>query len=337
MVKQKSKYFPFLIDAVRFLRRDIPPRTWLLKDAVPHPSVGMLYAWRGTGKTYTALDMALAISQRKRKQWMFWEVPETRPVLYIDGEMPLGDLSERVDKMSSGKPTMNLVIMASEDLATDNVGINLAKGPDRTALMHAIVEYEKLHDIKFGLVILDNWTSLIRGVDENDNSQLDAIKEWLIKMRHGERSVLIVHHAGKGGNQRGASAREDLLDYSIELAEDYCGEDESRFKVRWDKTRTGRPQPSQFTEILRTNDDGSMSFTASASHSSSGKGRPRNMENQQKVQMHLPGRVNELVEATGLKQTQVSRVLSYLADAGLVYKNPDDGTWHETAKAVQAK
>ena len=38
-----------------------------------------------------------------------------------------------------------------------------------------------------------------------------------------EFSVLIVHHAGKGGQQRGTSRREDVLDTSISLRhpEDY--------------------------------------------------------------------------------------------------------------------
>lgn len=336
MVKPKSKYYPFLQDAVQFLARDIPPRTWLLTDAIPHPSVGMLYAWRGTGKTYTALDMALAISHRKRDQWMFWMVPETQPVLYIDGEMPLGDLAERIKKMSpDGRPTSNLVLMASEDLATDNVGINLAKAADRKALTLAIAEYERDQGLQFGLIILDNWTSLIRGVDENDNAAIDAIKEWLIQMRHLNQSILIVHHAGKGGHQRGASAREDLLDYSIELSEDYCGEDESRFRVKWDKTRTGRPQPSQFIEILRSNDDGSMGFTASQDLTKGkgmkSKGKPRSDANQQKVMMHIPGRIKELVEATKLQHIQVQRCLSYLEEHGLVYQSPDDDTWHKVS------
>ena len=35
----------------------------------------------------------------------------------------------------------------------------------------------------FGLIILDNWTSLISSIDENDNSKLTPIKQWLIKLR----------------------------------------------------------------------------------------------------------------------------------------------------------
>lgn len=51
------------------------------------------------------------------------------------------------------------------------------------------------------------------GYDENDNSHLDRYLAWLREIRHRGITVLIVHHAGKGGDQRGASRREDILGY----------------------------------------------------------------------------------------------------------------------------
>jgi len=51
--------------------------------------------------------------------------------------------------------------------------------------------------------------------------------------------VLIVHHAGKTGGQRGTSRREDVLDTSISLRHpsDYAPEQGARFEVHIDKGR----------------------------------------------------------------------------------------------------
>jgi putative DNA primase/helicase len=51
--------------------------------------------------------------------------------------------------------------------------------------------------------------------------------------------VLIVHHAGKTGGQRGTSRREDLLDTSISLRRpfDYAPTQGARFEVHIEKAR----------------------------------------------------------------------------------------------------
>ena len=52
-------------------------------------------------------------------------------------------------------------------------------------------------------------------------------------------SALLVHHAGKGGSQRGTSRREDVLDTIINLKhpEDYSPEEGARFEVHLEKAR----------------------------------------------------------------------------------------------------
>jgi putative DNA primase/helicase len=51
--------------------------------------------------------------------------------------------------------------------------------------------------------------------------------------------VLIVHHAGKGGEQRGTSRREDVLDTTLNLRRpsDYAATEGARFEVHIEKGR----------------------------------------------------------------------------------------------------
>ncbi len=78
-----------------------------------------------------------------------------------------------------------------------------------------------------------------RGVRENDADAWSPIQQWLLRLRRRGLSVLIVHHAGKRGEQRGTSRREDVLDTSISLRRpaDYAPTEGARFEVHIEKGR----------------------------------------------------------------------------------------------------
>ena len=60
----------------------------------------MLYAPRGVGKTLLALSMGLAVASGS--PFLRWHAPRQRRVLYVDGEMPLVSLQERLRAISTG-------------------------------------------------------------------------------------------------------------------------------------------------------------------------------------------------------------------------------------------
>lgn len=245
---QNKSYAELVWPAADFLSRPIPERTWLVEGAIPHPTTGMLYAYRGSGKSWTAMQIACAVAGGK--QWALYKCPAARNVLYVDGEMALCDLRDRIRGLTDGRPPDKLWILASEDLAAAHRGLNLALAADQQAFARTLLDIEARAGGPIEFVVLDNWISLVRGLDENDNSQLDGIRQWLIMLRHAERSVLVVHHAGKSGVQRGASAREDNLDYSIMLKQTMARVGESWFDLEWDKCRGARPVPDRFTQRL---------------------------------------------------------------------------------------
>ncbi|MBK8158771.1 MAG: helix-turn-helix domain-containing protein [Rhodospirillaceae bacterium] len=65
------------------------------------------------------------------------------------------------------------------------------------------------------------------------------VQEWLLRLRRQGVAVLLIHHAGKGGNQRGTSKREDVLDTVIALRRplDYEPDQGARFEVHFEKAR----------------------------------------------------------------------------------------------------
>jgi AAA domain len=91
-----------IVTAAELLAMQVPARDYALAPVLPMPGLAMLYGPRGTGKTYAALSIALAIAAGGTA--LRWRAPSPRRVLYIDGEMPAGQLQERVARLIRAAP-----------------------------------------------------------------------------------------------------------------------------------------------------------------------------------------------------------------------------------------
>jgi len=205
---------------------DIAPRGMVLDPIIPEKGLAMLYAARGTGKTHVALGIACAVAAGR--PFLKWHAPRPRRVLFIDGEMPAAALRERLAAIVGGEPPPLLHVLAG-DLTEDGIG-NLAASALQAELEPHLDGVE--------LLILDNLSSLTAAWRDDAVCWL-PIQEWLLRLRRRGMSVLIVHHAGKSGDQRGTSRREDVLDTSIGLTRppDYQPSQGARFEVHIDKGR----------------------------------------------------------------------------------------------------
>jgi putative DNA primase/helicase len=90
------------------------------------------------------------------------------------------------------------------------------------------------------LVIFDNLSTLCTNGSESACDAWVPMQNWLLKLRRQGVAVLLVHHAGTNGRQRGTSRREDALDTVIALRrpEDYSPEQGARFEVHFEKLRS---------------------------------------------------------------------------------------------------
>lgn len=216
-----------------FLKLEIKPREMLLDPIIPEKGLAMIYASRGTGKTHIALGIAYAVATGTK--FLRWTAPRPRRVLLIDGEMPAASLKERLVSVVAGVTEAEADSDALKVLAGDLIeegGIGNLASPEAQAELDPW-----LKDID--LLILDNLSSLTAVIRDNDAESWGPIQDWLLRLRRRGVSVLIVHHAGKGGQQRGTSRREDVLDTSISLrhSEDYTPAEGARFEVHLEKAR----------------------------------------------------------------------------------------------------
>lgn len=238
-----------------FLSLEFPPRKNILSPWLPSQGLAMMYAPRGIGKTFCSLNIGVAVTSAGT--FLGWTAPEPEGVLYIDGEMPAVVMQERLSSiiLSVDKEPSAPLKIITPDLQPFGMP-NLATHEGQEAL-------EPLLD-GMRLVIVDNISTLCRAGRENEAESWLPVQEWALRLRSRGLSVLFVHHAGKGGNQRGTSRREDVLDTVISLKHpgDYRPEEGARFEVHFEKSRgIHGDDVKPFEAYLKYGPDGNQIWT----------------------------------------------------------------------------
>lgn len=194
-----------------FRSMKIIPRPFIVDGLLRQGETGMIFAKTGVGKTFFSLCLAMGATRLGPVIGPYSTVGPCG-VLYIDGEMSACDMQQRVNNMAVQADESRFHLLSSELLATDNQSIPALDDEWRPAILNWLKEHPDI-----GLVVLDNLSSLTPGVAEDKRIDWDCINQWLIELRRNGLSVLLVHHAGKGGDQRGTSAREDQLNLTLKL------------------------------------------------------------------------------------------------------------------------
>lgn len=232
-----ASYRPTTLKALNIsdlLSLNIRPREMLLNPIIPEQGLVMIHAPRGIGKTHVSLMIAYMVATGGQMFNGKWRSDKPHKVLFVDGEMPLGIMQERLAKIvSSGDaetiPEDNLRVITPDLQKRGISDLSTMEGQD-------FIE-EHLKDVKF--LVLDNYSALCRKGRENDSESWIPLQEWFLTLRRRGISVLLIHHSNKNGGQRGTSRKEDLLDTIITLRkpESYNPKEGARFEVHYEKAR----------------------------------------------------------------------------------------------------
>jgi putative DNA primase/helicase len=230
VIKEQKKCRIKIIDALDFMAMTFPPRENIMAPWLPSQGLTMIYALRGIGKTHLSLEIAYSVASGGKL--FTWDVPRPKGVLFIDGEMPGAVLKERLARIvvsSDCEPQAPLRII-TPDLQTNGM-LDLSRVEDQAEIEPYLEG--------ISLIIIDNISTLCRTGRENEAESWLPVQEWALGQRASGRSVLFIHHSGKGGNQRGTSRREDVLDTVIALRHpgDYSPDQGATFEVHFDKAR----------------------------------------------------------------------------------------------------
>lgn len=242
------------ISMAELMQMEFPGEEPLLGSVITYGSTGMLSAPRGKGKTLLALRIIYATAAGKFLKP--WGRGIGCVVTYLDGEMHGRNLQDRLRQTGNSdsfdatrQKALENIHIIGRDLFKHDIGyIDDEEG-------QALIE--SLLPDNCRLLVIDNlsaWTSSAR----EDGSAFAPIKRWLLRLRAKGIAVLLVHHTGKNGSQRGTSVHEDLLDYSILLREDKSCKPKNgtSFLVEHTKLRELHPNlPKVFRYTFTTDPD----------------------------------------------------------------------------------
>jgi putative DNA primase/helicase len=282
-----------------FLQMKLPVRENILSPWLPAQGLAMIYAPRGIGKTHIALGIAYAVASQS--PFLGWQPPKAHGVLYLDGEMPATLMQERLASLVK-KELLAPFKLLTPDLQQDAM-------PDLATYKGQIMLEPFLEGID--LIIVDNISTLCRDLKENDADSWIPVQEWALKMRASGKSVLFIHHAGKGGNQRGTSKREDILDTVMLLkrSENYKAKDGAVFEVHFEKARGFLGADAEpFEAQLMTQPNGAVEWMI----------RPVSSSSYEQI-VHLASQgypQNEIAKQMSLHKSNVSRNIKKAQEEG---------------------
>lgn len=185
------------------------PQVW--GPAICLYNLVLVYGPTGIGKTYTL--MKLAHTAAAGGKWLGWTVTEPQKVLYINVELPLGSIKRRfigIQKEAPFSPRGDHFRVLSREHCGGRMW-NISDPQDQRKYNEAIGQSR--------VVVIDNLLGCmfpLHGRDD-DVRQWERVQPWLFALRDSGRTVIIVHHTGKSGQQLGTSVKENFVDTSIEL------------------------------------------------------------------------------------------------------------------------
>lgn len=278
------------VDALDFLQERIPAPAPLLSPWITEESTSMIYAKTGVGKTWLALFMAHAIATGG--ELLKWKAKEPQRILYVDGEMSQSDMHNRLALIfAKQKPERDMFGLLCNSRSKEGL-LDLSTTEGQSA-----VENE-LGDAK--VLFLDNITTLFRSGAENEAESWASAERWLMSLRNRRLAVVLLHHSGKNGTQRGTSRREVALNNILRLHGNEG--DDCSFEVHFDKARNLTSKDKKtFKASLLTDESGSTVFARSESYSS---------RKEEILSLREQGLgIREMARKLGIDVAYVSRVL----------------------------
>lgn len=245
-----------------FMATEFPPREWIIEDWIPEQGSAMLYAHRGTGKSWMAMSAGLAVARGEK--FALWGTKPGR-VIYVQAEMPQVEDQKRIKLLLGDIPAPEnftyLSYQKMRDLQMPPLKLDL---PGSTAAIHRILQEARDAGNPYTLIIFDSYSSLTSvGFDPNSAADVRPVGQFLTDLKLDGTSPLLLHHTTKGRTeQRGSSLLEDQLDTSILLYREPTNKNrDAEFKVLFPKTRDRGPEYRDPILTLCMQADGRLDWT----------------------------------------------------------------------------
>lgn len=201
----------------------------------------LLVAERGLGKTWFSLALAYALSTGTA----FGDLRPSKPrsVFYIDGEMgeiPVADRMKKIIPRIGKIPTSNMLQFLTQE-QTGGIMWNLSTIEGKTNIWPLIKPFE--------VIIIDNLMTVAMRENQYDNPIRiwERMQSWIVGLRRRGKTIILLHHTNKVGDQSGTKDKENIQDTIINL--NYCKTEAThkgaKFVMEFDKTRNLSTAPDK--------------------------------------------------------------------------------------------
>lgn len=221
----------------QLLAADLPAPKPIIPPFLFESDLCMIYGYRGSGKTWFSLGLSYSIAAGI--SFLSWKNHGARKVLFLDGEMRGARIKQRLAMIANAALPVEAIPDNLKILNRDMIPLEIGWPDMGTAegiqIISALVDEETPE-----VIILDNISAWVRsGKGENDEESWRGISSFLMMQRAKGRAVIIIHHAGKNGAQRGTSKREDILDTVVALKkpDNYDTTEGLRVRLLFEKSR----------------------------------------------------------------------------------------------------
>lgn len=304
LVSKTTAFKSAIVTSNELAGLELPTREDVVAPFFKAGDLGYVYGARGSGKSWVTLLLSNAIASGT--DFAGQKIRRARRVLFVDGEMPIGDVRERQAALTKENPEGLLFLSHERLYHTSDEMLDLA---DRTAqqALERIVKEEAID-----VLVLDNLSCLFYGVKENEADAWEAILPWLLQLRRMQVAVVIVAHAGRNGEMRGTSRREDQAFWILKVtaADVPPGLKGCKFRTQFTKNRNAVNDdcpPLEWT--LTAGEQGRMSIIS------------RPVTHDEAVLSLIAGglsRATEIAEEIGVSRGRVSQIAASLSTRNLV-------------------
>jgi len=230
---------------------------WLIHNTLPVGNLSVLYGAPGSGKTFMAMDMCMAVASGTRWRNDSLKVKQGA-VLYVACEGGAG-----LRKRFRGYAQQFNVNLDDIPLKVINASPNLLDAATVNNLLYHASQIDNLQ-----LIVIDTLSRSLIGGDENSSQDLGAYLDNCLHLyRELDAGVLLVHHSGKSkaAGMRGHSMLQGTA-YAV-LECEYAAAGRSVFIEKQKDGEAGQKYPFQlFPVSLGVNRDGDEITTCVVQH-----------------------------------------------------------------------
>lgn len=198
----KSRFSPIkLADVI-----SMPPQQFIVQNLLPKQGLAVWFGAPGCGKTFLALDLALSLTHNF-PQWFGRDIAPSS-VVYVAGE-GLPGISNRLRSWLKSKLTSYLEISDSVHFVATPP--NLFQGETGEFCV-------AISSLNPGLIIFDTFARSAVGAEENSSKDMGKFIQGCDYLsKEFCCCVLILHHSGRGGWERGSTALRGAADLMLEI------------------------------------------------------------------------------------------------------------------------